>query len=692
MAQVYNPSTGLWEDDEENNSSLGGGFSPSLGSGPDLSSLYQQSTPSVPQQTSSPTSGGFDYNNLPTGYQWGENGYTRKYTDPYASTYDILNSGGTSIGTGYDNLQDALQKEAYKAGRKFYEPTGGEYNDFLRQNVGGTSGGWGHSAYNQPMPQGGLDRLAFSPEAYSGPKFGTEAELFADLLAAPGSPLSLESTEKYGRPIFDQQRQEALGQYLTGVGGPSVEDWTYHRDATGNQISDNITGLNTLYGSDVLIGPDGKIAGRRLGLNPEGMNLADTSGRVTSNTMLQRQYNPGMENYITPFGDGYGFVNEADTANLPGWQNVDDANYSKADSTFEGLLKKVAPMAMLAAGGMGLAGMFGEGAAGLGGAELLGEAGGYGFLSPEIAGAMPEFLGGGGLDFATGLDSLFSNPSFTGQDFIGGGNNFTALDSAFNGSEAFSPATQSLPSSMSSPLTDVSGVVEGVDPFATTEGVNKGFSKLTGYGLNDPYGKGISGLPTGTEQGIKNMYNTLSQPIGGQRPGLFQAPSPLSTIFRGLGALDSVNQNNKAMDMYKDQIARVQNQGDPNRARGNTANDLWTQNFQNPMAAFGEFMNGPGRAFTDQARAAAARSGRRGSYLNSGKMNSDLASLFLQNQNARGNALHQGFEAPVNNEAAVLQNMAPLAQMERNKYSPLWQVGGDFLSGGGLEKLFGMLG
>ena len=706
MAQVYNPSTGQWEDDEEDNRPLGGNINPAIGSGPDLSSVFNSNTGSP--------STGMDYNNLSAGYQWGLDGYTKKYSDPYATTYDIMNSGGTSIGTGYDTVEDALRKLAFTSGVQYYDPVAGTPGAF-GQMEGALPGGWGHSFFGSG---GETDWLGNEISPYvNRARYSTQEELYNALLAAPGSPLSLESTEKYGRPIFEQQLQEALGQYLTGV-GPStgVEDWTYHRDATGNQIADNITGLNTLYGSNVLIGPDGQLAGYGMGLYPEGMNVADTSGSVQSNTMLQRQYNPGMANYITPYGDGMGFVNASNAASLPGWQNVDSFDYSKAPSGFDSFMSSAIPMAILGMGAGSLGGLFGEGALGLGGsellgggAELLGEAGGYSFLSPEILGAGPELLGGG-LDFAnlipgaseslnnlsTGLDSLFNTSGFNSSAFSP---DFSALDS-FSGSEVLSPASQSIPSSIGSEMfgppeiTDMPG--QFLDDFGGGTNAQGEFTNYKGrLSPQDRISTALRqlGMDRNTAasltKGGGNMYDFLTNPVGGGKAGMFKAPSPLEMLYKGGKGIMDYKSNQDAMSMYEDQLKKATNWTDPNRARGDAANAMWMQNFQNPMGAFSEFMNGPGRAFTDQARAQAARGGRRGSYLNSGKMNSDLMSLFLQNQNQRGNSLKEGFVPGFNNQAAAMQYMEPLAQMERNQYQPIGQAIDAIMRQFQLSDLFG---
>ncbi len=231
--------------------------------------------------------------------------------------------------------------------------------------------------------------------------------------------------------------------------------------------------------------------------------------------------------------------------------------------------------------------------------------------------------------------------------------------------------------------------LEGVDPFETTDMVNKGWNRATGYGLDNMYGKNAFGIPQGTAQEIKNMYNFMTQPMGGQRPGLFQAPSPLEMLYKGGKAFMDYRSNKDAMGMYEDQLNKVRSYQDPNRARGDFANKQWQQGISDPMAGYQDFMMGGGRQFIDQARAQAAKGGKRGSYINSGKMNSDLASLYMKNQIERQNMLKGGFASSPNNEETTMKYMGPLMDMELNKYAPFGQAIDSVMRGFQLSDLFG---
>jgi hypothetical protein len=156
---------------------------------------------------------------------------------------------------------------------------------------------------------------------------------------------------------------------------------------------------------------------------------------------------------------------------------------------------------------------------------------------------------------------------------------------------------------------------------------------------------------------------------------------------RGLSALFDMGSNKEAMGIMQRQFDAANNWTDPNRARGDQANQMWLQNFQDPKAGYNEFMTGAGREFTDQARAQAAKSGNR-KYMQ-GKLQSDLASLYMKNQFARGNALQQGFVGGQNNYAATASAAPGYASMVRNQYAPVGQAIRSIDRGFELADIFG---
>jgi len=700
MAQVINPTTGELEEED----TLDPGFS-GVTSGPSVSGTSMQPSLSDPGFFSGP-------NGLAPGYQWmgGSSkdpaGYTRQYADPYATSYNMLDPTGKQLGgLFYDDVKTATQKMAYTTGRSQTE-----------------DGQWTHSFYGAPKNSLGL--AIQDPEAPPQRSFANEAELYDAFINAPGAPGRFDSREKYGRQPIEQQYNNVLSAYNSGQLKGEVPDWTYHRTAGGPEGNFRVSGDKALYGYDALVGPDGNIVGRRINANPGSMVGADTSGKVQSSMNMQRLFNPNTKDIVRDIGNDYGFLAESDTGKF-GFNDTNASTYSKASG---GFMSKIMPIAMAALAiytGGAAAGLWGAGAgvggaAGVGAGALAGEAAGastLGSLGSGLSGvAVPALnlsgapaagilgtglsgtaastlgwtsglgealsLGGVGLDSiagsgGSGLSSLFETPGFSGADFLGGGgNNFTSLDTAFGGNGAFNatPDSFAYPESLSNAS---SSIGEVTDPFDTIEGVNEGYSRLDGYGADNLYGKGASGLPIGTEGEIKNMLNQLFDPIGGKRPGIFQAPSPANLVGRGVNAFMDYRSNQDAMKMYEDQLEKMRGYVDPNRARGDFANTQWQKNVQDPETRFREWMNGAGGIMRDQMAAKGAAGGRRGGYMNSGRMETDLRRNSLADQDNYLRTLQGGFSAGNNNEAEIMKYMAPLAGMERNRYAPFGQaIGG----------------
>jgi len=199
----------------------------------------------------------------------------------------------------------------------------------------------------------------------------------------------------------------------------------------------------------------------------------------------------------------------------------------------------------------------------------------------------------------------------------------------------------------------------------------------------------LSSLFKTVKGGGMSLKDFMTSPIGGGQRGLFQAPTPLGMVGKGLSALFDVNSNKNAMKFYKTTMDQMNNWVDPNRARGDQANNMWLQNWQNPTQAYSEFMTGAGRDFVESQRRQASQGGHRGNYLNSGKAASDLLSAFMKQQSARGDALAHGFVGG-NNNYAQSATMAPaMASMIRNQYAPIGQAISSIDRGFNLYDLFG---
>ena len=709
MAQKYNPSTGQWEDEEEGEGSLTSGTAAAFGAGSAPAVDGSAMTAGIPQFSNGAFSNPqYNLNSLPEGYGWGDEDYltsqgiTKKYANPWDTSYNYLDSSGKSLGKGYDSYQDAIRKLAFTSGMSEVQPTQSIYDAENGSWSTASPGGYTHSYYGENQRT-----------------FTTQQELYNALLKEAGNPLGYESREKYGRKLIEGQLQNMYSQYATGALSGTVPDWTYHRAAyPGNDGTSRVTGEQALIDSDAFFGPDG-ILGYRTNLNPGHLNFDDTSGRVTSSTHGNTSYIPGVESIVRMLDKENGFIGVDDISKF-GYNSSSMNAYNKADSTFESLVKKVAPMALAYFAMPELGALF-NGTEALGGAELLGELGGYGFTSAEVAGALPELLGGGslveaglgglGLEGASGLisdlGSLFSPSNINGLELSNFGDFINGLDpSAFTGSN-FTPSlgdvtTSTLADTGASSLSSFAPEIMGPqEPFyfddwgkgtnALGEMTNgKGFRALQDIGANTLRDLGVArDTAANLSQGAGKMYNFMTQPMGGQRPGLFQAPSPLNTLFRGVGALDSMKQNREAMDYLKKARAGIDgNANNPNRPRGDFANQQWMNGISDPMAGYQDFMMGGGRQFIDQARAQAAKGGKRGSYINSGKMNSDLASLYMKNQIDRQNMIKGGFEGNVDNTNARAAYDSAMLPMITNQNAPLFQMLGNTGMQYGLSELF----
>lgn len=180
-----------------------------------------------------------------------------------------------------------------------------------------------------------------------------------------------------------------------------------------------------------------------------------------------------------------------------------------------------------------------------------------------------------------------------------------------------------------------------------------------------------------TVNNMSNIWNKLTTPLGGNKmntgglANLFKAPTPLELGVRGFGAWDSWNQGKKAQSLLEQQLSRSGASADSNAARGMTANDLWTKTQTDPMFGYDSFMAGAGRDFVNNARAAAAKGGNRGGYLNTGRMQSDLASLWQKNQTQRAASIAGGF---ANSPYASMDSITPAyANLVKNQNAPIFQ-------------------
>lgn len=370
--------------------------------------------------------------------------------------------------------------------------------------------------------------------------------------------------------------------------------------------------------------------------------------------------------------------------------------------------------ALLMTGGAAFgAGAFG-GFGGAGGLEALSAA-------DMSAGLLPEFgtsLGySAGLGVGDGIGTLLGDPSYWASSL---GDSY-GLEGLSGMSEL--PAAAELPSSVTnmeqgfrelSQLNNPSGWNSSPLNPDVTALENTGSNAFVDHGIQSPitkpytpdygtmadaeaavnYGATGESFPLGMDTlGSTNKFSSLFNTVRGggmgmnDLAGLFKKPTPLELGVRGLGSLDSWLQGKKAQDVMEEQMNRMRGAEDSNAARGSAANDMWLRTQQDPMYGYDSFMQGAGRDFTNNARAASAKSGSRGSYLNSGRMNSDLASLWQKNQTQRASSIAGGFS---NSPYSSSSSMTPgYANLIKNQNAPLFQGLSGAMQSFKLADLFG---
>ncbi len=323
----------------------------------------------------------------------------------------------------------------------------------------------------------------------------------------------------------------------------------------------------------------------------------------------------------------------------------------------------------------------------------------------------------GGQFSPNALDSVTNMSS--GLDNLGmsGGNGIT-VDSALNPTNVLDPSVSSLAPTDASAMMETADLTptsadslgqglrpDASDPFGIKKPSysweNKDF--LTGkngtgmevsnadFASNPIYNTNLSnaspvdvtsGAASPFTQGLSNnnlpdIFKKLTTPVGGKMnkfglQSLFQAPTPLGMLGKVGGALMDMNSNRDAMKLYENAMSKSGAMGDSNAARGAFANSEWQRIQSDPNYGNEDFMNGSGRDFVNQARAAAAKNGSRGSYLNSGKMLSDLYSKRLQDRNNRAASVAGGF---ANNPYAGSDSLTPgYASLVKNQYAPIGQA------------------
>lgn len=257
------------------------GFKPTTSSiNPTLYNLFGNNTPITKFRNQEYYKGDID----PSRGQIGIQGYNQQ--DLGGGRYNILDTTGNSLGIGYKGLEDAIK----------------EINKVNNPNPPN----WDAIHTNSRM-------LRPFPDVYSNK-----------------SPYSAGDLDKW----------EVLGQVLSGYAIP--HNPTSNRPSialSGNNMSEQILGLNTLFGSQPVI-YNNELKGYIMDPTPADESMLgykdpytvlreDTRGNTISNYGLQRQYNDidTWKRLTTNIDPNQLYVSKENAGNLPGWTNADNAQY-----------------------------------------------------------------------------------------------------------------------------------------------------------------------------------------------------------------------------------------------------------------------------------------------------------------------------------------------------------------------------
>lgn len=257
------------------------GFKPTTSSiNPTLYNLFGNNTPITKFRNQEYYKGDID----PSRGQIGTQGYNQQ--DLGGGKYNILDTTGNSLGIGYKGLEDAIKEI-----NKVNNPNPPNWDAI-------------HTNSRMLMP---------FPDVYSNT-----------------SPYSAGDLDKW----------EVLGQVLSGYAIP--HNPTSNRPSvalSGNGIPEQISGLNTLFGSQPVI-YNNELKGYMMDPTPADESMLgykdpytvlreDTRGNTISNYGLQRQYNDidTWKRLTTNIDPNQLYVSKENAGNLPGWTNVDNAQY-----------------------------------------------------------------------------------------------------------------------------------------------------------------------------------------------------------------------------------------------------------------------------------------------------------------------------------------------------------------------------
>ena len=283
--------------------------------------------------------------------QWGTGGYNT--SDIGGGKYNILGKDGGVLGTGYKSLQDTIKE----MGTSKYTPVASQWwnqLDQLPDNAYSTNR-WGlrsEEPDNAIMQQLGL---RYNPDYQSGfsnlnlnlPQQSQYQQLTNGFSVNGSNYNSVDEANAAAQNFINNRITgnstrdwETLGQLLTQ--GGITGDFNTPHAIGGNNINDQITGLNTLYGSTPLIA-NGKVVGYKQNgqitplsdswnqQNTESTKSSWLKAGKTTNTWdvgyagMGRQYNnpDWWSQNVRGLGDSNYFITPEMAAQSPGWGNND---------------------------------------------------------------------------------------------------------------------------------------------------------------------------------------------------------------------------------------------------------------------------------------------------------------------------------------------------------------------------------
>ncbi len=277
--------------------------------------------------------------------------------DSYSRTYNQIFTDNPVTETLTKAQYDALSP--WEKQRGGYELVKGGYYfdgpDPFNQNIewGGGQHGWNNQGLtgitkdpqfiygeNGPWPMGRDENYKL---------YNTEADLIKSLTDA--GYFALNAKDFYGRDVQESELQkwETLGQLLNGK--QFAADPTSWRDFSNDKATQNVTGLNTLFGTTPLLLNDKLLAYKFGSLdqlakpgdygyqNDSSVGLVDNHGSTRSAAQLYRDYinkDQWTEN-LAKFNDDL-YVTPDKAANLPGWSNKESYQYKEIPKKKSGIL------------------------------------------------------------------------------------------------------------------------------------------------------------------------------------------------------------------------------------------------------------------------------------------------------------------------------------------------------------------